>query len=179
MAQATNINASPVSLSPDGRILRLAMDDAPPQPFLFASNGAVARYGVAILCVGASLAVRKLLYPLLGPQDTYLTAFTAIVFASWYCGFGPAVLSVVLAAIGSVYFFVPPLHSFTILGHQDAWALVGFLFFSSLIVLMGEANRRSIARWEADPTLNQGVPPRVKQSILRKGRPPHETPRDS
>jgi PAS domain S-box-containing protein len=149
VAQATNINAFPVSLSPDGRILRLAMDDAPPQPLLFASSGAVARYGVAILCVGASLAVRKLLYPLLGPQDTYLTAFTAIVFVSWYCGFGPAVLLVVLAAIGSVYFFVPPLHSFTIHGHQDAWALVGFLLFSSLIVLMGEANRRSITRREA------------------------------
>jgi len=52
VAQATNINASPVSLSPDGHILRLAMNDAPPQPLLFASNGAVARYGVAIVCVG-------------------------------------------------------------------------------------------------------------------------------
>ena len=148
MAEGTNISASAVA-SPDGHILRLAMDDAPPQPPVFAFNGPVARYGVAILCVGASLALRKLLSPLLGPQDTYLTAFAAVVFASWYCGLGPAILSVVLAAIGSVYYFVPPTHSFTIHERQDVWALFGFLFFSSLIVLMGEANRRSIARREA------------------------------
>jgi K+-sensing histidine kinase KdpD len=149
MAEATNINTSAVSVRPAGHILRLAMDDAPPQPPVFAFNGAVARYGVAILCVGASLAARKLLSPLLGPQDTYLTAFAAVVFASWYCGLGPAILSVVLAAIGSVYYFVPPAHSFTIHERQDVWALLGFLFFASLIVLMGEANRHSIARREA------------------------------
>jgi PAS domain S-box-containing protein len=48
-----------------------------------------------------------------------------------------------------VYYFVPPLHSLAIRNNQDTWALLGFLFFSSLIVLMGEANRRAISRRDA------------------------------
>ena len=147
MAEMKNNSASAVSVPSEPHRLHPTID-APRQRFLFASNSA-ARYGVAILSVVASLLLRQLLSPLLGPQDTYLTAFTAVVLTSWYCGFGPAILSVALAALGSVYYFVPPQHSFTIRDNQDFWAVLGFLFFSSLIVLMGEANRRSTARRDA------------------------------
>jgi PAS domain S-box-containing protein len=148
LAEATVIRTSAVSVSPKGRGLRLTADAAPQSPLL-AANSAVVRYGVAILSVGAALLLRQFLNPLFGPQNTYHTAWAAVVFVSWYCGLGPAVLSVILAAIGSVYYFVPPLHSFRVRGPQDAWGLLGFLFFSSLIIMIGEANRRSIARREA------------------------------
>jgi len=120
--------------------------DTTQQPILLAADGGIARYGIAVLSVIASLLVRQTLQPLLGSQDTYLASFAAVVFTSWYCGFVPALLSIVLAAIGSVYFFVPPVHSLVINDRENIWSLVGFLSFSALIVAMGEANRRSTAR---------------------------------
>jgi len=141
----TEDSAAAVSVPPGGHRPRRAID-AFTQPFLFASRSAGARYGVAILSVVASLFLRQLLNPLLGPQNTYHTAWAAVVFTSWYCGLGPAILSVILAALGSVYYFVPPFRSLRIVDKEDFWGLLGFLLFSSLIVWLGEANRRSIAR---------------------------------
>jgi two-component system NarL family sensor kinase len=139
----TNHSAAAVSVPSLAHRLRLAMH-VRPQPL--ASSSAAVRYGLAILSVIASLLLRQFFNPLLGPQNPYHTAWMAVVFASWYCGLGPALLSVILAAIGSVYSFVPALRSLTIQDKQGIWGLLGFLFFSGLIVLMGEANRRSIAR---------------------------------
>lgn len=120
--------------------------NAPLRSVLLPSNSVIARYGVAILSVAASLLLRKLLNPLLGPVNIYHTAWAAVVFTSWYCGLGPAIMSVILAALGSVYYFVPPFHSLKLLDKADFWGLVGFLLFSSLIVWLGEVNRRAIVR---------------------------------
>jgi PAS domain S-box-containing protein len=147
MAEMTNMSAS-VSVPSEGRRPRPTRD-TPARPFPFDVNSAVARYGLALLSVVASLLLRRLLDPLLGPQNTYQTAWAAVVFTSWYCGLGPAILSVVLAAIGSVYYFVAPVHSLRLRNDQDVWGLISFLLFSSLIVVVGEANRRSIARRDA------------------------------
>jgi PAS domain S-box-containing protein len=147
MAEMTDMSAS-VSAPSEVRRPRPTRN-TPARPFPFGANSAVARYGLAILAVAASLLLRRLCEPLLGLQNTYHTAWTAVVFTSWYCGLGPAILSVVLAAIGSVYYFVDPVHSLAIRNHQDVWGLIAFLFFSGLIVVVGEANRRSIARRDA------------------------------
>jgi PAS domain S-box-containing protein len=147
MSEMTSAGAPAASGSSQGERLRLAI--GPPHPFLLASSSAATRYGIAILSVMVSLFLRHLLDPLFGPQNTYHTAWAAVVFASWYCGLGPALLTVLLSAVGSVYFFVTPVHSFVIQNQQDMWALAGFLFFSSLIVVVGEANRRSMLRRDA------------------------------
>jgi len=148
MSEMTTVGASAVSVSSKGGGRPLP-ETAPVKPFLMASNSAVARYGIAILSVVLALFLRSLFDPLVGSQDAYITAFTAVVFTSWYCGLGPAILSVVLVAVGSVYYFVPPVHRFAIQKPQDLWGLIGFSFFSGLIMIMSEANRRSIARQEA------------------------------
>ncbi len=125
-----------------------AAEDNPATPFSLAAQNVVARYAYAILAVAASLFLRRLLDPLLGPQNTYHTAWAAVVFTSWYCGLGPALLSVGLAAVGSAYYFVRPFHSFRLGNNQDTWGLIGFFVFSILIVVVGEANRRSMAKCE-------------------------------
>ncbi|MGB9198290.1 MAG: DUF4118 domain-containing protein [Terriglobales bacterium] len=145
MAEMTSKSASSVAISPEVRGPSRA-EGATASPFSLAARSMVARYGYAIIAVIASLFLRQLLDPLLGPQNTYHTAWAAVVFTSWYCGLGPALLSVGLAAVGSVYYFVPPVHSFSIERTQDRWGLVGFLLFATLIVLVGEANRRSMAK---------------------------------
>ena len=137
-------------------------------PFLVASDSPGVRYGIAILSVMASLLFRQLLHPLLGPQDTYLTAFAAIVFTSWYCGLGPALLSIIFSAVGSVYYFVPPTHSLTISSRQDAWDLVGFLSLSGLVAAMGEASRRSVARRDIAERFATEMRERLAQRIQER-----------
>lgn len=91
MDEMTNKNA-PLSAATD-------VGCAPPTSkrfvplLLLSSNSVVARYGLAILLAVASLLLRRLLDPLLGPQNTFHTAWAAVVFTSWYCGLGPAVLA--------------------------------------------------------------------------------------
>jgi PAS domain S-box-containing protein len=148
MSEMTTSTVSALSAPPENHRRRLN-PEIPVHPFLALPKSAVGRYAVSILAVVAALLLRKLLNPLLGPQNAYHAAWAAVVFSSWYCGFGPAILSMLMASIGTAYFFVPPFHSFPIQDNQDVWGLVGFLFFSSLIVLMGEANRRSIASRDA------------------------------
>jgi PAS domain S-box-containing protein len=156
MAEMTNKSVSAVTIPSEVRRQHLAMNTRA-RPLGFGTQGAVVRYGLAILAVIASLLLRHVFDPLLGPQNTYHTAWAAVVLTSWYCGLGPAILSVVLAAVGSVYYFVRPVHSFSIENHQDLWGLVGFLFFSGLIVAIGEANRRSLARRDAAEQEANGI----------------------
>jgi PAS domain S-box-containing protein len=147
MAEMTNKSASVSAPSEVRRPRRMVAALA--RLFPFGYRSAVARYGLAILAVVASLLLRGLFEPLLGLRNTYQTAWAAVVFASWYCGLGPAILSVVLAGLGSAYYFLAPIHTLKIRNQQDVWGVIGFLFFAGLIVLVGEANRRSIARRDA------------------------------
>ena len=63
---------------------------------------------------------------------TNIIAPAAVILASWYGGLGPAIFSVVLVGLGSVYFFVPPFHSIVLRESGDVWGLVGFLFTALL-----------------------------------------------
>jgi light-regulated signal transduction histidine kinase (bacteriophytochrome) len=55
----------------------------------------------------------------------------AVALTAWQAGSGPAVLSIVLAAICFDYFFLPPLYSFN-LGRQDVPAVVVLILFAVL-----------------------------------------------
>jgi PAS domain S-box-containing protein len=132
------------------------------------TRSAIAPYGLAALAVAASLLFRSLLNPLLGPQYVYLTAPAAVVFASWYCGLGPAILSVFLVAAGSSYFFLPPIHSFSVRDPQDMWGMTGFLFFAGLIVAMGEANRRLSVRREVAERESKDLMNRLEDRIRQR-----------
>lgn len=145
MAEMTGKSASIVAIPPEVRDPS-PTGGTPATSFSLTTRNVIARYLLAVLAVAASLFLRRLLDPLLGEQNTYHTAWAAVVFTSWYCGLGPALLSVALAAIGSVYYFVRPFHSFSLGSNPDTWGLVGFLLFAILIVLVGQANRRSMAK---------------------------------
>jgi PAS domain S-box-containing protein len=87
------------------------------------------RYAVAVLATLAAVLARMGLTPLIGSTDLpFVTFFPAILFTSWYAGFGPGVLCVVLDAAASAYLFIPPLHSFTI---ANPGSLIMLLIFSA------------------------------------------------
>jgi signal transduction histidine kinase len=108
---------------------------------------AVRRYGLAIAVAIVALLLRQLLSPLLGADNPYHTVWAAVVFSAWYCGLGPSVVTALLSSVGVWYWFVPPFGSFAIQDLKTGISgMVGFLGFSGLIIALGEANRRSLAR---------------------------------
>ena len=104
-----------------------------------------ARYAVAILATAVALFARQLLTPLYGSQNQYHTVWLAVVFSAWYCGLGPSIVTTVLGALGVWYWFLPPQHSWIIQDRADVYGLLGFLAFSSAIIVLGESNRRGFA----------------------------------
>jgi signal transduction histidine kinase len=128
------------------------------------------RYALAVLAAAVALLLRKLLSPFLGENNPYHTAWAAVVFAAWYCGLGPAIVTCLVSVAGVWYWFLPPGNSFVLDDPKTAISgIVGFLFFSGLIIALGETNRRSIAktRWaeeqlrEAHDELEQKVEERT------------------
>ena len=88
----------------------------------------VARYAIALLAAVAAVLLREMLSPWLGRNGPYLTLWTAVVFTSWYCGVGPAILTV-LAGIGGVWiFFFRAAHSLALRNPQtEIPGMLGFL----------------------------------------------------
>jgi len=104
------------------------------------------RYGLAILAAIVALLIRRWLDPLLGSHALYVAAWPAVVFSAWYCGVGPSIASILIALLGTWYFFIPIFNSLTLEEPKTALSgMVLFLLLSTFIVALGEANRRSKA----------------------------------
>lgn len=125
------------------------------------------RYLMAIFAAGGALALGKLLEPLLGNQHPYHTLWLAVVFSAWYCGLGPAIVTVVVELVGVWYWFLPPYNSFAILYRSEIFSMLFFVAFSGVIVALGESNRRiARKRRQAEERLKQAhaeLESRVKQ----------------
>jgi signal transduction histidine kinase len=113
------------------------------------SRSAAIRYGLGLFAAVLSLLLRKALMPLLGPHTPYFTAWSAIVFAAWYCGLGPSIVAMLASLFGVWYWFLPPFGSFHMEEptYQIA-GMIGFVILSSFIIALGETNRRAVIRAE-------------------------------
>jgi signal transduction histidine kinase len=110
-------------------------------------NGIVRRYGLSILAAIVALWLRSLLTPFLQQSNPYHTMWAAVAFSAWYCGLGPSIVTTLAGAAGVWYWFLPPVHSFTLENPKAQIAgILGFLAFSSVIIALGEANRRSLIK---------------------------------
>jgi signal transduction histidine kinase len=108
-------------------------------------------YFVAILAALVALLLRKMLSPLLGTDNPYHTVWAAIVFTAWFCGVGPSIVSTLISVLGVWYWFLPLSSSFALQNpRSEISGMVGFLVFSSFIIALGGANRRSKARSERE-----------------------------
>lgn len=106
------------------------------------------RYTLGALAGIGSVLLRDALTPLFGEHNPYHTVWLAVVFAAWYCGLGPAIVTVIIGAIGIWYRFLAPIHSFTGKDIPEISGMIGFLVFSAVIIALGESTRRSIAKRE-------------------------------
>jgi len=70
------------------------------------------RYGFAVVSVAMAVRLQLLLRPVIGLQYPFATLFLALVVTAWYGGFRPALLALVLGALGSDFFLL-----------RDTWKL--------------------------------------------------------
>src|ERR1019366_639783 len=63
----------------------------------------VLRYGLGMLAALLALAVRWPLWFVAGTTRPFLTFYPAIILSSWYCGFGPGLVTALFSAIFVLY----------------------------------------------------------------------------
>ena len=86
----------------------------------------LARYGIAIGAIAAAVGLRYALTPLLGTNFPLATMFTAVAFAVWLAGLGPALFTAIVGWAVSGFVFRGGLNYF---GGLTVAELVGFLLY--------------------------------------------------
>src|SRR5262245_22146971 len=105
----------------------------------------LAPYGVAVLSVTLATVVRLELDPLLG-DSALLTLFAiAVILTSWFGGFWPGLLAIILSVLALDYFFLAPTYSiFRYDSRLDQIRAILFGIFGLLSSLIFARLRRSI-----------------------------------
>lgn len=123
-------------------------------------KGVAARYSLAVLATGLSLACRAALDPILGSYVPYSAIFPAVIFSAWYCGLWPSVVSVIIAFLGETYWFVEPRHSLML--SYPAYLLAAFVYIVAAVFIIVMAESSRLAMTEAR-TLHQKLNGLVKE----------------
>ncbi len=127
------------------------------------------RYLLAGAAAIFALWFRQLLFPLMGGDNPYHTAWAAVVFSAWYCGVGPSIVTTLLSLLGVWYWFVPPFGSFGIQDPKTAISgMVGFLAFSGVIIALGEANRRALVASKSMERQLEETHEQLEQKVLER-----------
>jgi signal transduction histidine kinase len=101
----------------------------------------IMRYGFSVVSVGIALGVAFTLehYQF---RDVELPVLTlAIAFTTWYAGYGPSVLAVVLSSASFDYFFIEPLYSFDISRRDLPYFLI-FVVWAAIVASFSAVRRR-------------------------------------
>ena len=106
------------------------------------SGKTLARYGLAVTALLAALLMGRALHPFTVEYAPNIILLLAVIFAGWYCGVGPSMLTLVCALVAARYWFTSPLHSLRIPNIAEGIGLVVLLFASGAVVAMGEVRRR-------------------------------------
>jgi PAS domain S-box-containing protein len=105
------------------------------------------RYGAAILAVVAIVLLRGALTPLIGPTNFPFTLFfCAVMFAAWFGGFRPALLSMVLSLLAGSWFFAAPTRSLRVSGRDDQVAMLMIVLVGFGTGLLSRAQRNAVER---------------------------------
>jgi two-component system, OmpR family, sensor histidine kinase KdpD len=89
-------------------------------------------YAVASLLVGAAISVAIALHDLLGIANVALVFLTAILVSAVLHGLWPSIFACFLATLAYNFFFLPPLHTFTIADPENVVAL----FFFTIVAVV-------------------------------------------
>jgi PAS domain S-box-containing protein len=96
------------------------------------------RYGSAVAAVILAILARQSLDPWVQDRLPFAFQYIALAFAAWYGGFGPAILALILGALGTRYFILVPRGQFSIEDPQ-IWSVARYLLDGFAITLLGYA----------------------------------------
>ena len=107
-------------------------------------------YGGAVVLTALAVLLRWSLDPWLGDRLPFLTLFAALVFTAWWAGRGPALLALLVGAVGVAFFVLQPRYSFAInqFEYQIGLVLYGVVGFASIALFesLRKARRRAEAK---------------------------------
>jgi K+-sensing histidine kinase KdpD len=110
------------------------------------SRDGLRRYAIAIGAVLLTMAFKLLLLGL-GSEHPFVLLPAAVALAAWYGGLGPGILSTILVAVASVYFFLPPVG--TGAEPADLVGIGGLLVEGALVVGLTVGLRSALIRAKA------------------------------
>ncbi|HZP18185.1 MAG TPA: sensor histidine kinase [Terriglobales bacterium] len=123
-----------------------------------------AKYALAVFASAATLWFRYLLDPWLGAFLPLTLLIIAVVFAAWYCGVGPAILTMLLTLAGGLYWFVPrgggsgPVTPIVV-------SIAVYLLVSGFITAFAESARRSVTKLHQANQAQQEAEARLKEAL--------------
>ncbi len=106
-------------------------------------------YPAAVLVVLATIGLLKL-FPQLTVSAIALLLLLAVFLCASVWQSGPGVLAAFLATLGFNFFFLPPIHTFTIADPRNVTALFVFLVSALLIGRLSALSRRRLGLLEAE-----------------------------
>ena len=106
-------------------------------------------YPAAVLLVLATIGILKL-FPGLADSSVALLLLLSVFLAAWIWESGPGALAAVLATLGFNFFFIPPVHTFTVEDPRNVVALFVFLLSGLLIGRLSDLARRRLRLVEAE-----------------------------
>jgi len=106
-------------------------------------------YPAAVVAVGATIGLLKL-FPQLNESSVALLLLLAVFFCASIWQSGPGVVAALLATLGYNFFFLPPLHTFTVQDPRNVAALFVFLVSGLLIGRLSAVSRRRLELLEAE-----------------------------
>jgi two-component system sensor histidine kinase KdpD len=96
-------------------------------------------YLMALAIVAVGLGIAKLIHPWLGIENVDLVFLTAVVGVAVRFGLWPSLLASVAASLCYNFFFLPPVHTFTI---TDPTNVAAFFFFMLIAILVSNLAAR-------------------------------------
>jgi PAS domain S-box-containing protein len=97
------------------------------------------RYGLAVAAVILAIFARQSLDPWVQDRLPFAFQYLALAFAAWFGGFGPAVVALIVGALGTRYFILVPRGSFALENDQAIWSLLRYFIDGFAIALLGYA----------------------------------------
>lgn len=93
----------------------------------------ICRYGLPFIAVGSALGLTSIVLPQLR-GITFLPLLVAVAISAWYGRRIGGAIAAVGGALGSVFFHLPPLHTFKIAETDDAVTLGVFVLASGVLI---------------------------------------------
>ena len=100
----------------------------------------------AVAIVLAAAAIRLTFLQALGMKAPFVTFYPAVIFAALYGGWRGGLLATVLSAIFVDYFWIEPVHQFTIGQSSDWLVIMSFLLGGAMITWVIDSMHRARAR---------------------------------